>query len=1428
MYSLTSTVNFTATAGQFSNVSVLQSSNEVNAVSTYTFAFFNNDPILLNSYLKITFPAEIQVKNFSQTSCDGILSGLSSTALCEVTSNSILKITNGFPSNLVVNSKISFSISNVTNYSCVKQSSSFSIESFTNSNYAIDVITDSVKVTFAEGNLINTSIITESKTNYDSTSYQVLFANKNLLPLNSKIIFELPSGNDVVITDSNKLISNCTIKVGQNIYNTNICSVSTVNNVQTVTLSNFNSSQSIPTNTNFIITLPYIRNPRSLKESSTFRITTQTSDGCNIDKNFENLTVKNSVSGSTTSISVTPSSLITGDSSNYEFSITPKTMLISGDVLKIIFPIQITGLNNSNISIVGTLNLSASLRNTITKDAQGIYTVSIILSFNTACNCVTSSEKFVFQIQNLKNPISLKQTDTFNFSFSTSDSYEIEKFTSNLQITMTTPNQLQEAYVKGTNNQKNSTTDYTIRFTPVNIIPKGGYIVIIYPSQISVLDGSCSSVLSLPQTIMCTNDSNKREIKISSGFNSDFSPSQIQFIIKGLKNNMPDNLSMTDSFQILTKTSEEFIIDQKVNGLNIIFNCQSTCATCLGDQTTCLSCLENSFYPFLQEGKCVTQCSAGYSSNGLTNKCVQCNPKCSTCTQDSKDKCTSCSDPKLFLLSDQYDCVAICPDGFYPDTVTKRCTACVAPCKSCISSSQCSSCLSQSTNNNFYLFYPSQKICVAACTSGVTVLSKNTNTCLDCESSCMTCENDINSCTSCREGSLLYNNKCISSKSCPLNHYIDSSKRLCVPCDSNCQQCGSSYETCKLCKDGYVLNNQSRCILATDICAPGYFLNSKTSLCEACTLPCLNCTVQNDFCTSCSHGLLVQKNKCVEKCSDGYYMTADSSNNYVCQPCDSSCKTCNESANKCLTCSDNFYLFDSKCLSKCPAKYFSINGKCEQCIMNNCDTCEVDNCLICSKEFFLFQGKCYSSCPKGYKSDNASGSCEIQTSQAYLPYVPEYKFSKTKLIFFIFSLIVVVLSYIAKHTYGQTYFYATCISLISIIKVFQNFLYAYYTFITGINLFFVGIAYVLIMSVLLNCVFIFIYDFHISNDKQFKYWRSTHKISSAVFFVISFILDYKFIRLFYSRLCMIDFFNAKFLNYNRLHNPFRKILIVEIIIVTIPITVFSMIILYRSRPMSDIWWTALENILIYILLTLLEIIDLNVNSDLNTDFYNQKCNFPEITPYDYMYGVKNNKFKIDKKFDFENVPTLSKISRDRETENDPNKRVRKYVKFSSIISDDRSDKSLIMQNMIQNSKISNLKESKNFNNINESSTGNRVSRSRSFDSSRVEKEVSFNKIENLISQDYKDDTKIKSKNNYDLSLQPKINSAHSKKPTVIDKFSSGMKNFMKRFSISPNTKRYEKILEEGEIRVFIPEINTPNFNDLDKSERSHIPLNKFK
>jgi hypothetical protein len=158
MYKLSTSITYKATAGKFSNVSIAQSNKEVNAVGNYIFSFNNGSPILANSILKITFPEQIKAQLISKSACEGVISGLSSSSECEViniTQNGLIKseltIYNAFPQTRDSNTNLSFFMSKVTNFNCVKTSSSFVIASYTNENYLIDLTNSGIVLNFSEG-----------------------------------------------------------------------------------------------------------------------------------------------------------------------------------------------------------------------------------------------------------------------------------------------------------------------------------------------------------------------------------------------------------------------------------------------------------------------------------------------------------------------------------------------------------------------------------------------------------------------------------------------------------------------------------------------------------------------------------------------------------------------------------------------------------------------------------------------------------------------------------------------------------------------------------------------------------------------------------------------------------------------------------------------------------------------------------------------------------------------------------------------------------------------------------------------------------------------------------------------------------------------------------------------------------------------------
>ena len=157
------------------------------------------------------------------------------------------------------------------------------------------------------------------------------------------------------------------------------------------------------------------------------------------------------------------------------------------------------------------------------------------------------------------------------------------------------------------------------------------------------------------------------------------------------------------------------------------------------------------------------------------------------------------------------------------------------------------------------------------------------------------------------------------------------------------------------------------CECTNDVCtgcvsADKYFSDGS---CHDCIPPCLYCTgrticqgclgsyyLSGDSCLSCSKSCKscqFSADKCLS-CYDGYYK-----NNYKCEKCDSSCKTCKDSSTKCLNCANNYYYLNT------------ISQKCLKC-KEPCKTCSSEDvCISCIDDYFLNGGKCYkynSNCKK--------------------------------------------------------------------------------------------------------------------------------------------------------------------------------------------------------------------------------------------------------------------------------------------------------------------------------------------------------------------------------------------------------------------------------------------------------------------------------
>lgn len=121
------------------------------------------------------------------------------------------------------------------------------------------------------------------------------------------------------------------------------------------------------------------------------------------------------------------------------------------------------------------------------------------------------------------------------------------------------------------------------------------------------------------------------------------------------------------------------------------------------------------------------------------NLCEMCNAPQYVSSYQCVDNCTI-----YYHLATNRTCLTSCPDQFYPTnlgTNQKFCQPCVSPCLSCISSSQCVSCVP----DKYLLGYT----CVASCPSGY--YNSSFGQCASCISPCKTCTNQT-TCLSCSEG----------------------------------------------------------------------------------------------------------------------------------------------------------------------------------------------------------------------------------------------------------------------------------------------------------------------------------------------------------------------------------------------------------------------------------------------------------------------------------------------------------------------------------------------------------------------------------------------------------------------------------------------------------------------------------------------------
>jgi len=105
--------------------------------------------------------------------------------------------------------------------------------------------------------------------------------------------------------------------------------------------------------------------------------------------------------------------------------------------------------------------------------------------------------------------------------------------------------------------------------------------------------------------------------------------------------------------------------------------CDPLCSECFGPYNTqCDSCVESTGASFIFPNTC--QCSDGAYYEPYFDKCISCHPLCSNCIGSSSTKCKGCNTSIAYEIKDLSSlislCVTECPEGYYRDFFTCKCT----------------------------------------------------------------------------------------------------------------------------------------------------------------------------------------------------------------------------------------------------------------------------------------------------------------------------------------------------------------------------------------------------------------------------------------------------------------------------------------------------------------------------------------------------------------------------------------------------------------------------------------------------------------------------------------------------------------------------------------------------------------------------------
>ena len=216
-----------------------------------------------------------------------------------------------------------------------------------------------------------------------------------------------------------------------------------------------------------------------------------------------------STAGEINFAAVTPASTLANDLTTYTFNFTNKNDIVQDGKIQVDFPPEIILPSPST-----TANSCRAISGVGTSLVCEATTSSLTINSGFSTGALPRNSLVVFEIDNVRNPVSLEQSSSFTIRTLSDDNFDIDSKSTAITVTMLTNNNITFIEVTPDSLINGALTTMIFNLTSSSPLQNGDYFYVVFPSEVQApsLPITCSGVTALDNSLVCTKISTAPEV----------------------------------------------------------------------------------------------------------------------------------------------------------------------------------------------------------------------------------------------------------------------------------------------------------------------------------------------------------------------------------------------------------------------------------------------------------------------------------------------------------------------------------------------------------------------------------------------------------------------------------------------------------------------------------------------------------------------------------------------------------------------------------------------------------------------------------------------------------------------------------------------------------------------------------------------------